>query len=262
MNYKLLKIGIVLLLVSAYISFYPHVQAQTLPFIQPSPTRIFPIFPSSLICLKATEGQGPSWAGIEIGKTTLSEIKRTPLKINNREITEEITEMYDETHFRWQLADGQVIYVDVCLRDEVVTAAHFSLFSLQETWRMEDFVALYGLPDAVGYAELWRIAFWFEYGMALEIATISDDMLDFNKAIGVGLVLFPIQDKAGYETRWPYLYTPKGIPFVSGLSDEYFELPQNPFDFDAMVATITAESWRTRIPNPMHPLPPTSTAVP
>jgi hypothetical protein len=59
------------------------------------------------------------------------------------------------------------------------------------------------------------------------------------------IIYFPPQSAEGYEGRWPFNLT-RTQPFVP--SDPSIPSEQNPFDFEAMIATITAEPSRTPTP--------------
>ena len=59
------------------------------------------------------------------------------------------------------------------------------------------------------------------------------------------MIHFPAQSSEGFEGRWPFTVT-RMEPFNP--VDPSIPNEQNPFDFDAIIATITAEPSRTATP--------------
>jgi hypothetical protein len=113
-----------------------------------------------------------------------------------------------------------------------------------------DFVKMCGVPDVVTYSPspYHRIALWFEDGIAAEFYVRNDPPnRDLPPAFGsvTKTIYFSYQDLDGYHNRWPYKYT---YPTAIFLIDRDVPSERNPFDFNAMIATITAESSRTPTP--------------
>jgi hypothetical protein len=102
-----------------------------------------------------------------------------------------------------------------------------------------------GEPDIVTWSSVEnnRTAFWFEKGIAANVFVHRGDAASFGR-IG-SVIYFPPQSAEGYEGRWPFNLT-RTQPFVP--SDPSIPSEQNPFDFEAMIATITAEPSRTPTP--------------
>jgi hypothetical protein len=125
---------------------------------------------------------------------------------------------------------------------------------------IQDMVASYGVPDIVtwGNSHISRTVFWFEDGIVtLAYILEQTDGPDFGE-IGL-IVYFPYQSDEGFEQRWPYNRTNTENP-TGG--DVLYDPPpseaENPFNFEAIVATITAEPSRTPTPT----FEPVATATP
>jgi hypothetical protein len=118
------------------------------------------------------------------------------------------------------------------------------------------------------------VAFWFEYGLALEITLRSKligigpnsyfKVLPFNEGNVESVILFPYQTREAGGTQWPFIYAPT-ISMLGQAGDvifEPFESPQNPFNFEAMFATATAQATLTLPGSELSYTPMPSTATP
>lgn len=221
----------------------------------PTPTLTFQnSFPENLVCsdVETPGNPGPTWHGVTIGKSSLDDL----LKQFGDEGQEAVQTPSGALAFR--LSTGQNLYpVDVCVQGTAITAMIIGMIYVEPVFLI-DFVSEHGIPDAVTYTTnpYSRMVFWFEQGLAVEVYANVGDMF-FEKVFRVAL--FPYQPVTGHEARWPYNRTwPEWIAsdeFVTSLPDT-----QNPFDFHAMVATITAQPSRT--PTAIFTPRPTQTATP
>lgn len=91
-----------------------------------------------------------------------------------------------------------------------------------------------------------RIVFWSEEGVAARVFVLNEEG-SYGRISTV--IYFPPLSLNDFTESWLYVYT------VSGQSDEIprEELEnlygvENPFDFNVMIATITAQPTRTPIP--------------
>lgn len=243
------------------------------------PREIYTYFPSSLVCNEVVKGNGPSTGLVTIGKTTLQELD--DLYSQYLEVSLKYSEASGETLvYLNHYGDGTVYRrIDVCLIDGVIVAARGdfpSISQIQDVKRetevpqpievplsfeyleIKHFVAKYGLPNTIAYSPnpTHRVAFWFEQGIAVEFYVVNDPS-QIPPSFGAvsRKIYFPFQDAEGYETRWPFnqtypeeQYIEWAAPFVAT------DVPtdRNPFDFEAIVATITAQPT----------VPPTATHVP
>jgi len=115
----------------------------------------------------------------------------------------------------------------------------------QPALSIDNFVSFLGKPDVVTWSsfENNRTVFWFEEGIAANVFVQQGDAASFGQ-IG-NVIYFPPQSSEGYEGRWPFTVT-RRQPFHP--ADPSIPDEQNPFDFDAMIATMTVESSRTPTP--------------
>lgn len=218
------------------------------------------VFPLDLICEGVEKPyQGPTWEGIKVGVSSLTDLKaRLKAMSDNYTPTGNYEDPEDVKIYGLQFYldnpnagySGQIPYgVRVCLSGDLVTVLDIGV-SLDMDINISDFVDTYGTPDAVTWTNnspTTRVAFWFKQGLAVEIATIMEEPTTFGK---VGRVIyFPYGDTSGYESRWPYAKTRSPTyPNVFEGSFSDFEQrfgKQNPFDFNKMIATITAQLSHT-----------------
>jgi hypothetical protein len=106
---------------------------------------------------------------------------------------------------------------------------------------IRDLVAKYGAPDLV----LWdailsaRVLVWLTEGVAASVRVDESEQF-FPYGTVMVMVYFPYQSLEGYEARWPYTHQASSAAYYVTLTPS---VPHetNPFDFDAMIAAITAE---------------------
>lgn len=237
---------------------------------------IYSYFPESLVCDEVVGGSGLSIGLVTIGETTLQEIDE--IYSEYFEVQIEYFEKVGRTIISLYRVDNNTIYqgVDVCTIDDVIvvadrkfpsdvelgelydsisTAEPPSPASFQRV-NMDTFVRRYGIPDVVTFSTNpnLRVAFWFEYGLAAEFYIVLDPLdNDYPPAFGAlgRVIYFPFQDAAGYEDRWPFNQTfPEQlyITYVAPTVPTGVPTERNPFDFDAIIATMTAEPSRTVTP--------------
>lgn len=235
------------------------------------------VFPSDLVCDEqdpAQNGLGPTWMGITIGKSTFEDLK-TLLDEFGYEYRY-IGDDYDKRFFVENYSYSQSIaeapgYVRICLKGDVIQVLSIAYwYPLEPTPNLTDYVALLGQPDAITWTngEFDRIAFWFEHGFAVGTNIIPDDHPQNSLQPTFGrtgsVYYFPYQDAINYETRWPYNKVRKYNQFLVSPEDPNSGIQfgvENPFDFDSIIATITAQP-----PNPptliFTLLPPIETPTP
>lgn len=234
----------------------PFVNAQNIHTELPAPTPIlFPppnqsLYPEMICPYFAGLQSGYSWQGITIGETTQNELEIILSEFGNYEIIyRHETSLSNAIRYRWDETRSQAIArqapstIDICLQDGLVVVMEVNWSNL--TFPINDLIINLGIPDVVtwSWTENRRIAFWFKQGIAAELFTQYGDAGSFGLVIR--LIYFPPQNLEAYETRWPYIIT-RMRPFNS--SDPSIPNEQNPFDFAAMLATITAEPSRTSTP--------------
>jgi hypothetical protein len=189
-------------------------------------------FPADLNCTGLTSsGQGPTWHTIIIGVSKYFDL------------IQQLSELSDEGFSLYTIGnnllfasknDGSTTIpaaVRACVQDDIVMALGLDLRSSNESPTFSQLITQYGIPDAVTWTlkPTTRVAFWFEKGVAAEVLSIEEDR-SFGRVLTV--VYFPFQDKDMYEAFWPYNATN-----MVGQNDENYPTEQNPFDYDALMAT-------------------------
>jgi hypothetical protein len=223
------------------------------------------VFPSNLYCHDISNpSEGPSWGEIRIGSSRVEDLKNYIGTIGNFDV---INEWADYISFSrtGSLRDDNGIpsVIGGCVDVTTRTVTALSISMITSSLYLQDLAALDGLPDMVtwGSNNISRTVFWFGEGIAASVNILEQNrMLEYGQISFV--VYFPYQQVEGFEGRWPYNRTNSENP-VGG--DRVYEPPpseeQNPFDFEAMVATITAQPSRTPTPT-FGPPSSTSTATP
>lgn len=244
------------------------------------PREIYTYFPSSLVCNEAFKGDGPSTGLVTIGKTTIQELDA--LYSQYLEVSPKYSEADGETLVYLNHRSDGTIYrrIDVCLIDGVIVAADGdfpSISQIQDVKRetevpqpievpinfellgIKHFVARYGLPNAIAYSPnpTHRVAFWFEQGIAGEFYVVNDPS-QIPSSFGAlsQRIYFPFQDAEGYETRWPFNQTYPEEQYIEGAAPFVAtDVPteRNPFDFEAIVATIVAQPTVPSTATHVHP---------
>lgn len=210
--------------------------------------------------------------GITIGESTLDDVEQLISTFGDEYV------FIDDDNYNTRFVASNFIQdepqfpssVRLCLEGNVVQvlAVGYNNGLLAQRPNLSDFIVQFGVPDAITWTDnpASRVAFWFEQGIAA-VATVIPNNPDYPHLestfgrIEVE-IYFPYQEIDGYEDRWPYNQTRQYNPFLSWPytgRDDYG--PENPFDFAAMIATITAEPSRTATPT-FAPPSSTSTITP
>jgi hypothetical protein len=128
------------------------------------------LFPDGLVCSHAQLGED-KWYGIAIGRSTLADFKKQFGEVE----PEKMSCLQDDD-----------FYVVMC-KNGVITA----LKEGSELPYLSDYVAIYGVPDAVTYSDPFsRVVFWFERGIAANVY-INKVNPTYYEVIGF-VVYFPI----------------------------------------------------------------------
>jgi hypothetical protein len=253
-------LGIVCLgLIFGILYFPQNIQSALLPTLTPTLTdselqdlrlRTFPV---ALFCDQREANlsdTGPTWLGITIGESTLADVEGQLAEFSD---TYRYFEGIDSTHYLLPNYNHATVEIPIggnfCLYQDRVGVFSVTYLYLDHP-NLFDFLALYGEPDAVTWSynpDATRVVFWFEEGIAAEVVILPDDP-DYDPVYGriTHLILFPYQEVEGYENRWPYNRThnfnPYLAPYEEGLYvEDSIYGPENPFDFEALMATITPE---------------------
>lgn len=213
------------------------------------------VFPEDLVCARREElsgTDGPSWMGILIGMSTLDDVEELLLTSDNYVFIDD--DNYVTRFVIWEPSPCEShipSIVRLCLEGDIVQVLAVDC-PLASCPYLSDFVVQFGEPDAITWTSnsTSRIAFWFGQGIAAEITVIPNEQ-GYEPTFGrvATQIYFPYQRIDGYENRWPYNQTRQFNQFLSWPyegRDDYG--PENPFDFNAMIATITAEPSRTPTP--------------
>lgn len=213
-------------------------------------------FPSStLFCEDAINLiEGATWNGITIGLSDRLELLNILGEIGSYSIRESdnniVATVESEELFRLEPN------ISACIHEDIVTVLGLSYRrGLKNALRWDTFLSQYGEPDAVTWYQGVngiRVLFWFEQGIALEVSILGDS----SNGLVLSTIYFSPIEGDDYTNQYPYNRT--WFPDTPELEDIYGE--QNPFDFDAIIATITAEPSRT--PTPTFPPRATTTESP
>lgn len=227
------------------------------------------VFPGDLVCDKREKSDtdnGPSWMGITVGQSTLDDVKQLLLTFSDK------YEFIDNDNSDIRFINPNSVTsateipssVRLCLTGNTVQVLAIS-YLLVPRPNLSDLVAEYGEPDAITWTDnpASRIAFWFQKGIAAEVTVLPNE-LGYQPTFGRvdTEIYFPYQELKDYKNRWPYNQTRQFNHFLAWPyegRDDYG--PENPFDFNAIIATITAQPSQT--PTPITtPLTITATATP
>jgi hypothetical protein len=224
------------------------------------------VFPGDLVCDDIEEtgtNAGPSWMGITVGQSTLADVEQLLSTLSDEYVFLDDDD-YDTRFVIWtptQVEEGEPTSIRLCLNQNIVQviAVRYPYPLTRSRPYLIDLVNQFGEPDAITWNDnpSSRGAFWFERGLAVVVSVVPNDP-DQSIQPSFGLIAleiyFPYQDVEDYETRWPYNQTRLFNQFLSWPYEGYDDYgPENPFDFDAMLATITAEPSQT--PTPTFALP-------
>lgn len=255
---KILKLSLVFILLYLVVSI-PQTSSQTTTST-PIPLFEFSLpFPGHLHCPEIISPHlGSTWKNFQVGVSTINELDTymTELDPNySRGIIASVNFLSYTFLLSIRRAEelGVPSRIDVCFDPQTQIITAISPKGNFTTVHLADLLIEYGEPDTVTweFGTETRIAFWFEEGIA---ATIRVDLSEQFAPYGtvLSMTYFPYQEVEGFEERWPYNRT------VAGERVEELELRAtltpdvpniaNPFDFDAMIATITAQPSRTPTP--------------
>lgn len=251
---KMLSMIATLFILCLFIMFFSvNTQENENMSMQITPTSV--IFPPpqfgepELICPYFREVEsGFDWRGITIGMNTQDDLESLLEQLGRYELVLPIEgTLSNSIGYRWQDSRDKGILqqapaqLDICVQDKKIVVLDMTWF-YQSPLYIDDLLASLGEPDIVTWStmESSRIAFWFEFGVAIDVFVQSGDAESFGLVTRV--IYFPTQSKEGYESKWPFNITRKE-PFNS--SDPSIPNERNPFDFDSIIATVTAEPTRT-----------------
>jgi hypothetical protein len=244
-----LMLFVVLMILQFYFSVFS--QDNTPIVITPLPTVDDPLpFPDSLYCAYAPSGQGPSWNGITIGTSTVEDLKQLMFGLSDNYIIHVDEGVWTRIEFLqdWTIEsseDNVPSYVGACTQDGIIVTLSINIIVGYEVSSfLDDWVLQLGPPDVVtwGSSSFDRTVMWFEEGI-----TVSTFIGNPNYGAIFSVIYYPFQSAENYKERWPFLYTRKSaVPHHLG--DNIPSMEQNPFDFDAIIATITAQPPRTPTP--------------
>ncbi|MBC7814417.1 MAG: hypothetical protein H7175_24890 [Burkholderiales bacterium] len=204
-------------------------------------------FPRDLVCEEIeTITDGPTWNGITIGHSTISDLREQLAALDNR------YQEYDGYFSREGMLQFRLITpnlateslpsaIDVCIVENTVAALKISMSV--STFYFDDLVALYGRPTTITWSSnppTTRVAFWLPDGIAAEFATLDEPTTDGSV---VRLVYLAYQEPENYRERWPFTRTRKSTELDN--LDQLFGPPSIQIDLDSVIATITAQPSRT-----------------
>ncbi|QPC82470.1 hypothetical protein G4Y79_22745 [Phototrophicus methaneseepsis] len=201
----------------------------------------------------ASPFSGPSWDDILIGSSTIDDL---------RDYISELNSGYDENTFTslqqitfsvpQRISEDKNIptVISACVQpdSQQVIALVILIPPQLEQLSVSDLVIEYGVPDFVVWDEILssRVLVWLAQGIAASISVDESEQFVLYGAVN-RMVYFPYQALQGYEDRWPYTHRVASKADLVTLTPE---VPNevNPFDFDSMLATMTAEPTFTSTP--------------
>jgi len=205
-------------------------------------------FPPNLYCNDIqTSGVGSEWGEVTIGVSEIEQLVSYVESIGEYRVTQ----YADFISFYRFGSDAPYPLIESCIEEDtgIVNALKISIDGMAT---IEDYITIYGIPDAVtwGNNNISRTVFWFEEGVAASVYILEEsEILDYGE-IGL-LVYFPYQPLDNFEERWPFNRTNTENPVYSGrVYDPSPSGEQNPFDFDATLATMTAQPHPTATKTP------------
>jgi hypothetical protein len=199
--------------------------------------------------------EGPTWNGITIGSSTISDLRNSisELSLNYGEHSNAsigITEFL--VRRATAEAEGVPALISACInpQDGRVIGIYIPTSTYFYKIHIRDLVAKYGVPEFVLWDELLdsRVVVWLTAGVAASVSVDeSEQFVPYGTV--TRMVYFPYQSLEGYEARWPYTHQASSRDYLVTLTPS---VPHetNPFDFDSMIATLTAEPLPTPTPNP------------
>ena len=219
------------------------------------------VFPGFLHCDQINGvSEGASWGNVTVGVSSVEDLKSYVATIYDYDVFQASDYIGFSKKGNQREMNGIPDVIDACL--DVATQKVTALrVWMNRVMVIQDLVAIYGIPDVVTWdiSSRYRTAFWFDKGIATLVNILEDDKeLQYGQFDAV--VYLPYQSKDGFENRWPYNQTSPEY-FDSGVYNPTPSKERNPFDFQAMSATIAAEPLRTPTPT-FAPFIPTATATP
>jgi hypothetical protein len=196
---------------------------------------------------------GPTWNGVTVGSSTLSDLRKAVKRLSPN-YTEHSDAQLGITQFIMRFPDAEaeevpaLIYGCINPDDEKVYALYVPV--RHEEITLNELVAKFNTPDFV----LWdvplssRVVVWLTEGVAASVnVDASEQFLPYGTV--TLMVYFPYQALEEYMERWPYTHR------AASLEDLVTRTPSlpyvdNPFDFDAIIATITALPSQTPMATP------------
>lgn len=258
---QIVNLYLILLIVFGF-SMFVTSQENT-PTVTPLPTPSMDTrpFPNGMYCNEIAKALGSSWRGITVGESFLSDFEQQLFSLSEEY---SVTERPNPTNLGILYSVPTEIAVErqipravtICVTDDIITSLRVSNTGFPEpSVFIDDWIINLGTPDVVtwGASSLSRVVFWFEEGIALDVFVGEPEY-----GAVFSTVYLPYQDVEGYENRFPYNRTTLK-PFAEDVVRQPpIPTQQNPFDFDTILATITAEPSRTPTPTLM----PVTTATP
>ena len=247
----ILRMNTILIIIAIMVLAFVNAQEAT-----PTPTQI-PIAIIPFPSLDCNDIQAPfigsTWGEITVGSSNINDLREyintlsssytensfTSLQITSFSVSDRVSE-----------TENIPSVISACIQpdnQEIIALTVLTPSWLNQIY-MIDLVAEYGIPDFVLWDEILssRVLVWLTEGIAASVNV--DESEQFNPyGLVTRVVYFPYQSLEGYEERWPYTHRAASRPELVTLTPQ---LPNadNPFDFDAMIATITAEPSRTPTP--------------
>jgi hypothetical protein len=191
---------------------------------------------------------GPKWRNIVVGETHIMEIEQLyGVSFSRVEFPYDPSTNRFFVNLTMDAANERELarYAEVCVVNTRIALLHLSVDSDAELPPsfLSAWVRLYGIPDLVTWGTTgndWqlRTIAWPKAGIILHVdagPTINDPRVALVKSV----TLAPFSTNDNFLSEWPYSNLPTEPPTSAsnGLPTE-----QNPFDFDAMLATQEAQS--------------------
>ena len=199
-------------------------------------------YPEYLICDAVLDGLGPAWEGITIGSSSFDDLQAHLTEIgeyqivwrNGSELTIQRTDITWKQHT--ESASTSLFKLQVCVTENNT----ISVIGLPDVWPSKvdlyDLLAVYGMPNAVTWMArpLSREVYWLENGISATIYTGLQGDVRFRVE---SLYYFPYLniDEGNFETTWPVAFVREEVGPIP--NEAYQE--RNPFDFEAMIETLT-----------------------
>ncbi len=224
----------------------PQPTEESPPLVQ-SPTIVLApprYYPEYLMCEEVESGEGASWLDIEIGVSSLDDLLMTLSELGEYEIW-----LAEDDYIYLGRVEAEDVQLDVdsilapsfvaaCISDDDIITSFGILSRRGFQVDIYDLVSTYEIPDTVTWTvrPLSRIAFWFGAGIAVTMYVGPETEY---KYLIQQIYYFPFVDASSFEDEYPYAFT---------RTESLSSVEQNPFDFDAMIATITAQPTGSPMP--------------